>query len=390
MRPVPAVRPAREVDIMNPVRRSSIQYVQVSVAARFASRLLLSLLLGLAFGGPNAWAQQGGPKPVSDTATLTILKGTVQCIAGGGTQAQPATDGMNLAAGDRVLTGPNAEALITFLDGSTLTVMPNGDVAVKQADVGKPRSTIAIRINLGKVWARVVRLADQKSSFSLESNTATATVHDGLIGSQQEADGTFTCWTKAGPLTVTDRQGRTLTLSPGQKAVVKGAAAPTPQPFAVHQSVLAVVASSNVLPLVLMDDEVRVAGFVAPGVEVNQVFGSFTGQGEGGTRTVEVPAGVPGPFTLVLEGKEDGPFHITLSGSFKGTLTYLQPLSGTIAKGQRLHTRINQVLDQTTSGDPKQAKVRSGAASAFTPLAGPLPGKILLAPDELASAGGSR
>lgn len=375
---------------MNPVQRFSLQHVQVSVVARFASRLLLSLLLGLACGGPNASAQQGGPKTVSAAATLTILKGAVQRMAAGGNQAQPATDGMNLAVGDRVLTGANAEALITFLDGSTLTVMPKGDVTVKQAETGKQRSTIAIQVNLGKVWARVVRLADQKSSFSLESNTATATVHDGLIGSQQDEDGTFTCWTKAGPLTVTDRLGQTLTLQPGQKAVVKGEAAPTPLPFAVHQSVLTVVASPNVLPLVLMDDAVRVAGFVAPGVEVNQVFGSFTGQGKDGTRTVEVPAGVTGPFMLVLEGKEDGPFHLTLSGSFKGVLAYLQPLSGTIAKGQRLHARIDQVLDQATLGDPKQAKVRSGAASAFTPLAGALPGKILLSPDELASAGGSR
>jgi len=371
---------------MNPTQRSSIQHVHGSVVARFASWLLLSLLLGLACGGPNAWAQQGGPKTVSATATLTILKGAVQCIAAGGNQAQPAMDGMNLAVGDRVLTGANSEALITFLDGSTLTVMPKGDVTVKQAEVGTQRSTIAVRINLGKVWARVVRLADQKSSFSLESNTATATVHDGLIGGQQDEDGTFTCWTKAGSLTVTDRRGQSLTLVPGQKALVKGETAPAPLPFAVHQSVLTVVASSNVLPLVLMDDAVRVAGFVAPGVEVNQVFGSFTGQGEDGTRTVEVPAGVPGPFTLVMEGLEPGPFHLTLSGSFKGVLAYLQPLSGTIAKGQRLHARIDQVLDPATLGDPKQAKVRSGAASAFTPLAGSLPGKILLSPDEVAAA----
>lgn len=353
-----------------------------------ATMVLGFLLLDLLSSVPDIQAQE--PARNTASATLTILTGTAQRVSPGGGQPQPATDGMNLGAGDRVLTGPNSEALITFLDGSTLTVMPKGDVTVKQAEVGTQRSTIAIQINLGKVWARVVRLADQKSSFSLESNTATATVHDGLIGGQQDEDGTFTCWTKAGSLTVTDRRGQTVTLRPGAKTVVKGDQPPTPQPFAVHQSVLTIAASENVLPLVLMDDGVRVAGFVAPGVEVNQVFGSFTGQGEDGTRTVEVPAGVPGPFTLVLEGRENGPFHVTLSGSFKGVLAYLQPLSGTITKGQRLHARIEQVLDQAMIGDPKQAKVRSGAASALTPLAGPLPGKILLSTDELASAGGSR
>ncbi|MDE3117490.1 MAG: hypothetical protein KGL03_00615 [Nitrospirota bacterium] len=355
-------------------------------ATAIAGLVLLSVLLD----APGVLAQERRPAIVSATATLTVLKGSVRHVPAGSTQAHPATDGMNLTAGDRVLTGLRAEALITFLDGSTLEVMPESDVAVKQAEPSKQGSAIVVRINVGMVWARVVRLVDPKSSFSLESNTATATVHDGLIGAHQFEDGSFVCWTKAGRLTVTDRHDRMLTLLPGEKTVLKGDQPPAPQPFAVHQSVLRVTATANVTPLILMDDEVRVAGFVAPGVEVNQVFGSFTGVGEGAVRIVEVPAGAPGPFMLVLEGLADGPFSLTLNGAFKGQMIYQQQLSGKITKGQRLLAQISQVLDPATLGDPKTAKIQSGKITELQHLTGPLPGKILLSADELASVGGSR
>lgn len=336
---------------------------------------------------PEGWAQQSGPRTVSATATLTILKGSVSRVPAGGGDPQAGTDGMNLATGDRVLTAPKSEALITFLDGSTLTVMPDSDVTVKKAEVGKKTSTISIRINVGKVWARVVRLVDPKSSFSLESNTATATVHDGLIGGQQDKDGSFSCWTKAGSMAVTDAKGQALVLAPGQKTVVKPGQPAVAQPFAVHQSSLTVRTPPHVLPLILMDDQIRVAGFVAPGVEVNQVFGSFTGLGADGALTIEVPAGTPGPLTLVLEGMGDGPFAVVMTGAFKGAQVYRQDLSGQIKKGERLVTRITQQLDPATAGEPKTAKVQSGTAEALTPLDGPVPGKILLAPDEIQAPG---
>jgi hypothetical protein len=119
------------------------------------------------------------PTVASTTATLTILSGMVQRLPAGTSQMELAGDGANLQAGDRILTGPSDRALVTFLDGSTVTVEPDTDIVVQQADVGGSDggSTINIRINLGTVWARVVRLADAGSNFSLSSSSATAVVH---------------------------------------------------------------------------------------------------------------------------------------------------------------------------------------------------------------------
>ena len=46
---------------------------------------------------------------------------------------------MNLAEGDRIRTGAKGLALITFLDGSTVTVLPDAEVTVKQT--GSERGT---------------------------------------------------------------------------------------------------------------------------------------------------------------------------------------------------------------------------------------------------------
>ena len=350
----------------------------------------IGLIVILALPIPGS-AGSGGPSRVSATATLTIIGGTVQHVPAGTTPARPAQDGMTVALGDRVLTGPKSAALITFLDGSTLTVQPESDIEVRKADISANTSTVSVKINLGTVWARVVRLADPKSSFALESNTATATVHDGLIGGEMTANAHFMCWTKAGALTVTDPQGQVVVvLLPGEKTMVTGepGKTPSPQAFSVNQSVLRVVTSAGVLPLVVMDDGIRVAGFVVPTIEVNQVFGSLTRADGDGTHVVEVPAGATGPFTVVVEGVKGGTFTLTLMGSFKGAIMYEQELSGSIKKGERMKTTVTLQIDPATAAERKTAKVQGGSAAPLEAHPGPLPGKVLLSPMELQTVGG--
>jgi len=328
-------------------------------------------------------SQAAGLPVASATATLNIVAGDVRVVAPDGGPARPAKDGMDLVLGAHVVTGPKSTALVTFLDGSTVTVQPDSDATVKQADLSKEQSTVRIKVNLGTVWARVAKLVGSGSSFSLESNSATATVHDGLIGARQEADGTFTCWTRAGNLFLVDPNGRIISeLEPGQMTSVKTGRPADPHPFFSNHSALRVTTSPDVLPLVLMADKGRLAGFISPRVEVNQVFGSFTGLAEQGGRAVEVPAGVAAPFTLIVEGQTSGPFEVTIAGLYKGGQVSQQRLSGTIKKGERLVTTIMPQLEAATAGDPKTAKMVGLTAAPFQPMGGPLPGVLLLSPWE--------
>jgi hypothetical protein len=356
---------------------------------RAAGRSLRVLtILVLVAGVTLAGAQPRGPGRVTATATLTILAGAVQRVPAGSQAPQPATDGMSLAVGDRVLTRPGATALVTFLDGTTVTVQPGADVTVARADIGKTGSRIGIRLSLGAVWARVVRLADADSGVTLESNTASATVHTGLIGGQQDADGTFVCWTQSPGMTVTDARGERLALEAGQRATLKPGQAAAIQPFRVNRSTLRVAAPPGAVPLVLMPDRARVAGFVAPGIEVNQVFGSATGRAPDGRHALEVPAGLPGPYLLVLEAVRDVEEAVSWAVLYDGAIVFQQAVPLRLAKGARARVTLTVAHDPATAKEPRTARAVGGAARPPAPHEGPLPGRILLAPSEIAAAGG--
>src|SRR5712692_10184597 len=91
------------------------------------ARAALAAVLGAILVTGPIHAQPRGPGRVSATATLTVLAGTVDRVPAGQKDPQPASSGASLAVGDRVLTKPGATALITFLDGSTVTVQPDSD-----------------------------------------------------------------------------------------------------------------------------------------------------------------------------------------------------------------------------------------------------------------------
>ena len=371
-----------------PATRASSRGVLFARAGRRVPALL-ALAAALALVPLTGSAQPKGPGHVSATATLSILTApaAVQRVPAGAATPAPARDGASLAVGDRVLTGPGATALITFLDGSTVTVQPGSDVTVTKADVGTTSAAISVRISLGTVWARVARLADPGSRLSLDANTASATVHDGLIGGQQNADGSFVCWTQSPGMAVVDKGGlEMIRVEPGQRATLKPGEQPAVATFRANLSVLRVTVPPGVLPLLLMPDRARVAGFVAPGVEVNQVFGSNTSQAADGARALEVPAGVAGSYLLVLESERTGPDYVSWAAFVEGVPVHQETMPIRLAKGGRVATRISVTIDPATAKDARTARVTGAAAKPLVKFEGPLPGRILLAPAELERA----
>ena len=320
----------------------------------------------------------------STVATLTVLSLPVETAHADAGRLGPAVSGADLQVGDRVVTGSAGRALITFLDGSTVTVEPASDVTVRVAEMdGGDASRLRILVTVGTIWARVADWLSGRASLTLESNAYSATAHDGLIGAQQQRDGTFVCWTRAGGVDVAGttngavariEPGQKVTLAPGRRAAVEG--------FAVNQSALGVAVTGPVLPLVVMPDGRRVAGFVEPGIEVNQVFGSLT-RAAAGTRAVEVPAGVSGPYVLLLVGVGEGPFTVTVTGRHRGTETYRLEQSGEAHRGQGLRAEIIQTMSD--GRDPRTARADRAGMSTLRPETA-RPGTVLLSPRELAAA----
>jgi hypothetical protein len=319
----------------------------------------------------------------STVATLTVLSPSVEVARGDVRPLASAASGSDLEIGDRVVTGPTGRALITFLDGSTLTVEPASDVTVRVAEMeGRDASRLRVLVTVGTVWARVASWLAGRASLTLESNAYSATAHDGLIGAQQQPNGTFVCWTRAGILEVADARGAPAArIQPGQKATLAASGPAVIEGFSVNQSTLGVATSGPVLPLVMMPDGQRVAGFVEPGIDVNQVFGSLTA-GTAGSRSVEVPAGLSGPYVLVLVALGNGPFTVTVTGRHRGTETYRQEQSGQAHRGQGLRAEIIQTM--SGGPDPRSARADRAGMSTLRPET-TRPGTVVLSPLEVAA-----
>ena len=314
------------------------------------SGLVVALAGGLIL--PSVAAAQGAVN-----ATLSVLAEPVERLTAGG-GAEPGYNGMNLVEGDRIKTGANAVALITFLNGSTVTVLSDSDVTVKQAPPQRGPSAIRLLIHAGQVWARVIQVAGTRSNLAIESNEYAATAHDGLIGAERGAFG-FICWSRRGTVWITNSAGQTeAVVQAGQRAWGRLGLPITPEPFVPGASMLEITASGSALPLLRMPDGRLAAGFPTQEVEVNQVFGALTEARRGSRWLVEVPAGKPGPYILVLTGASGGPFTVRIATRYAGFTVHRREITGTIQPGERLYTRIG--LD--VSGDePRTARVRGAS-----------------------------
>jgi hypothetical protein len=358
------------------------------VRRRGAGWRAAGVLLLLA-GVQTAASAQGHGPTVSTAATLTVLGETVELLRPDGGRAA-APSGTSLSVGDRIVTGPAGRALVTFLDGTTVTVEPRSDVTVREMDVGgRERSRIQVLITAGTVWARIANLLGGRGTVSLASNTHAAIAHDGLIGAEQRLDGSFACWTRAGTVQLVDAGGAVLgQLEPGHKATISARRRPVVEDFSVHRTVVQVSARGPVWPLVVMPDGVRVAGFVPPGIEVNQVFGSLTARRPAETWIVEVPGGFPGPYRVLLTGIRDGTFAVTVRGLVGDRTVYGQEWTGTVSRGQRLGGGLTQDFDVRHTVRANEAVALAGNVSPLRTVEGPAPGFVLLSPLEAAAVEG--
>jgi hypothetical protein len=350
----------------------------VGVSAAVAVVLLMFPLVAGAATEPPAL------RPLT-AATLTVLSGPVEhARATGGTLARAAS-GSDLAEGDRVVTAPSGRALITFLDGTTVTVEPGSDITVREAGPGdRGASRVRILILSGTVWARVAGWLGGRGTVTLQSNTNSATARDGLIGAEARPDGSFVSWTRAGDVELRDAGGTLrLLLRAGEKGTLAYDGTETTEPFSVNASTLEVVVAGPVLPLLIMPDGVRAAGFVPPGIEVNQVFGSFTEERDG-RHVVEVPAGAAGPYRLVITAVGDGDYTVSVVGRFKGKPVYWEERRGRLREGEQRGADIVQRFGEFERPEPRAARVVDGWLGRLRSVTAGIPTTIVLSPDELA------
>lgn len=140
--------------------------------------LLVIALVGAALFGATRLSKPAGAYRLVDETTLVVLRGQVQ-IQRGQSPFESVTADTTVRQGDRIRTGPDAYATLTFFDGSSTTLDPNTEIVVRRLeDLGGGGASISMAQEIGQTWNRVERLVGSSSRFEVTTTAGVAFVRD--------------------------------------------------------------------------------------------------------------------------------------------------------------------------------------------------------------------
>jgi hypothetical protein len=187
--------------------------------------VLLVVLLLVAGGVGYLYFPRGNNSlSAAIAATLAILNSDITAQKGN-TDFAPALDGDLLASGDVVKSSEAGRAVLTFFDGSILTVDTGAVVKVTTLNhLANGGIQATIEQTLGRTWASVTKLSTPDSKFEIKTPTSTAAVRGTAFETivEQRPDGTtqVTYKTYEGEVLVTANAGGQTTVTANNQVTV--------------------------------------------------------------------------------------------------------------------------------------------------------------------------
>ena len=363
-RPQPAERtpdPARRAAFMAEIRRTPQQS-----RPRFWASLARFMDLGGAFprlvvgAAPVAAAvvialvlittQRATPAAAS---TLTLFSGTVERQRDEGWQ--PIVDGARVPEGARVRTSADGKALLTFPDGSTVSLDADTDIAVERIDVS-PR-VVMLRQYSGRLWNDVATDLTPGAAFEVHTADAVVQVH-GTVFETAITDGQTAVSTAEGLVDVVIG-GQRVSVPRGefvraehQRVAERSAARPTPTLTVDGPFAAALIAPGG-----------EATGAKTNGTLFRQIRGVTTSNPGDGPQRFDFQGVEPGDYTLNVQRFGAGAGTIALVGpdGQERRLT-LDAGSGAanvrVRVGQQNGATTVALLDSVAPATPAPAPVR--------------------------------
>jgi len=177
--------------------------------------VLLVIIVG---GGAFLYYPRGESVSAAVAATLAILNTDITAQRSGANDFSAALDGDIYKTGDVVKSSQNGRAVLTFFDGSTLTIDPGSLVKVTTLNrLEGGGIQLTIEQSLGRTWASVQKLKTPDSKFEVKTPTSTAAVRGTAFVTNvtQKPDGSVTATYEAddGQLLVSATAGGTTTVN---------------------------------------------------------------------------------------------------------------------------------------------------------------------------------
>jgi len=343
---------------------------------------------------------------VANAATLTVLHGEVAAQKSGAADFAPALDGDLLTNGDTVRADAAGNAVITFFDGSTLTVESGAQARiVSLARTGGAAIQVAIEQTLGRTWASVQNLG-AGSSFQIRTPAATATVRgtafETIVATVNGISST-TVKTTEGQVAVQGSAGGQTTVGPGQEVqVAQGAAAPTDPTISSPRPRLDFMPLANVRYTVIDPRGLQCGATIRqiPGCDPSGGAVSIGGPVTG-TYAVVLNATSPAPGAVLAAEGSRGPAkdfsarfsaNLSVGGLVRTTLGVTAPAAGPLAtSGFTAAELIASVCDAEAGGrvfSSGAVASRGDALASYGRQAPQHPAAIVLRASELTDVAG--
>jgi hypothetical protein len=278
----------------------------------------------------------------ANNAVLAVLNAGVFAQRSGEPDFVSALDGEVFASGDVVRADAKGRAVLTFFDGSTISVEPDSDVRVvslvKTASGG---IQLTIEQTLGRTWASVADLATPDSRFEIKTPSMTAIVRGTAFETIVEKlpDGTTTTTVKTGEgevLVQAEAGGEVTVKANEQVSVDENESAPPaaePQPPTPKLR----VAAPAGLGFVVIDPRGLRCG-VTGAADERQIPQCDVAR-DGG-QSIVIGDVVAGSYTVLITAAQQVSGQLTVEGQGVSGTDFTHRLALTVAAGDLLKTTL--------------------------------------------------
>jgi hypothetical protein len=290
------IRGSRRPAVSQPSRRFS--WPRLLLVPTLAGAIVGALLLGL--------NTTQAPDSAEAATMLTVLEGRVFVETTAGLVA--AENGMRLAPGTRVVTQGDGRAVLTFVDGSTVTLGGDTDVAIRSVLEREGRVTVKLAQSRGQTWTYIVSHFGQ-AEIEIDTPHGKVQTLNASFVTVIEPDGRTYVRAQSGAVQLLSGEQRSNVRS-GEHVVIH--APGVLDAFAAEPSPELIVRVSGAVHVYLTDPSGGTVGTLAPGIPVSQVTGA-TAEREGNGVLIRVPAPREGAYRIVLRSTGSGRIEIAAS-----------------------------------------------------------------------------
>ena len=263
----------------------------------------LALVAALLVFGVSETQAPGGAEAAT---VLTILAGDVEVETDDGIQV--GRDGMRLSVGDRIVTGAGARAVLTFFDGSTVTLNSDTVVVIRSLVDDNGQLHALLDQSRGSTWTHIPQ---ELGPAQVEIDTPNARVEasEASFATTVEDGGPTHVGAQSGALAVTSGDQR-VEVTEGHEASVDAAGVVGPASVTDRPRREVLVRVRGPVFAFLTNPDGATVGRLPPGVPVNQVHGATLSR-EGDQLLLRLRAPANGQYILGLRAAAAGGVDLT-------------------------------------------------------------------------------